>query len=375
MNPREVNPRAAQQAAPAVSAVPQPLAPPVAAVPPVAAAPRVPTTMRAVTCRRYGPPDVLCVEDLPVPSPRAGEVLLRVGAVSVSRADAAMRAADPAVARLAAGLRRPRHPVLGAELAGEVVAVGPDVSGVAVGDRLVGATGVAQGGYAEYARVPVAGTVRVPIGMSDAEVVALVEGGLTALPFLRDGGRVGARSAVCVNGAAGAVGAAAVQVAVALGAEVTAVCSAAGADLARSLGARVVVDREVEDVTSGGARFDVLLDAVGTLSLWRARRALRPGGIYLSTVPSPGILWHTLTAAVPGRRRRGRILFTGLRPAAAKAEDQTELLELAAAGRLRPVLTGTYPLEDAVAAHTLVDSGRKQGTVVLTPARTPGGAA
>lgn len=330
-----------------------------------------PTTMRAVTCRRYGPPEVLRVERLPVPQLRTGEVLVRVGAVSVSRADAAMRSADPPIARLAAGLRHPRNPVLGAELAGEVVAVGPGVDGVAVGERVVGATGVAQGGYAEYARVPATGIVGVPDAMSDAEAVALVEGGLTALPFLRDGGHVGPGQAVCVNGAAGSVGSSAVQLAVALGADVTAVCSAAGAELVRSLGASQVVDRQAQDVTAGEVRFDVVLDAVGTLSMRRVRRVLRPGGIYLSTVPTAGILWHALVAGVPGRRRRGRILFTGLRAAPAKAADQTLLLELAAAGRLRPVLDRTYPLEDAVAAHGYVDSGRKQGTVVLQPVRVP----
>lgn len=331
----------------------------------------LPATMRAVTCRRYGPPEVLAVEEVPVPVPVAGEVLLRVGAVSVSRADAAMRAADPAVARLAAGLRRPRNPVPGAEVAGEVVALGPGVQGLAVGDRVVGATGIAQGGYAEYARVPAAAVTPVPPAWSDGDAVALVEGGLTALPFLRDGGHVGPGLRVCVNGAAGSVGSAAVQLAVALGAHVTAVCSAAGADLARSLGAHEVVDRGVEDVTAGDRVFDVVLDAVGTLSLRRVRRVLRPGGTYLSTGPSAGILWHTITAALPGRRRRGRILFTGLRSAPAKAADQVRLFELAAAGRVRPVLTGSYPLEEVVAAHTLVDSGRKQGTVVLTPNPVP----
>lgn len=328
----------------------------------------VPATMRAVTARRYGPPEVLQVEHLPVPEPRAGEVLVRVGAVSVSRADTALRAADPAFARLATGLRRPRNPVPGAELAGEVVAVGPDVADVRAGERVVGATGVAQGGYAEYARVPAAGVVPVPAGISDVEAVALVEGGLTALPFLRDGGGVGPGASVCVNGAAGAVGSSAVQLAVVLGAEVTAVCSAAGADLVRSLGAAHVVDREREDVTAGGQRFDVVLDAVGTLSLRRVRRVLRSGGIYLSTVPSAAIAVQTMLAALPGRRRRrGRILFTGLRPDRLKAADQARLLQLAVAGRLRPVLDRAYPLEDVVAAHAYVGSGRKQGVVVLVP--------
>lgn len=327
----------------------------------------LPATMRAVTCRRYGPPEVLTVEELAVPVPRKGEVLVRVGAVSVSRADTALRAADPPIARLAAGLRRPRTPVPGAELAGTVVAVGPDVTRPAVGDRVVGATGVAQGGYAEYACAPAAGLVATPVGLSDAEVVALVEGGLTALPFLRDGGRVGPGSTVVVNGAAGAVGSSAVQVAVALGADVTGVCSAANVELVRGLGAVRVVDRGSQDVTRLDAQVDVFFDAVGTLSLRRVRHLLRPGGVYLSTVPSVAIAWQTVLAGLPGRRRRGRILLTGLRPAARKAADQAELLELAAAGRLRPVLDRVLPFEDAAAAHAYVETGRKRGTVVLVP--------
>ena len=333
----------------------------------VPAAAPLPRTMRAVTARRYGPPDVLRVEELLLPVPRDGEVLVAVGAVSVSRADTAMRAADPPIARLAAGLRRPRHPVPGAELSGVVAAVGPGVEGLVVGDPVVGATGIAQGGYAQYACAPAAGLVRRPTGMCDADAVALVEGGLTALPFLRDGGRVGPGQSVCVNGAAGAVGSSAVQLAVVLGAEVTAVCSGRHADLMRSLGATRVVDRTVQDVTRLDARFDVFFDAVGTLSLRRVRHLLRPGGVYLSTVPTAAIAWHTLAGGLPGRRRRGRLMTTGLRSAPQKAADQVSLLELAAAGRLRPVLDRTYRLEEAAAAHTYVETGRKAGTVVLVP--------
>jgi len=332
-----------------------------------ATSPTTTATMRAVTARRYGPPDVLRVEELPRPEPQRGEVLVRVGAVAVSRADAAMRAADPAVARLAAGLRRPRNPVFGAELAGEVVAVGDEVTTLRPGDRVVGASGIAMGGYAEYARLVAAGLVRVPDAMSDADAVALVEGGLTALPFLRDAGGVAPGQAVCVNGAAGAVGASAVQVAVALGAVVTAVASAGNADLLRSLGATEVVDYAAEDVTARRASFDVLFDAVGTLSYGRARRSLRPGGVYLSTVPGVGILWHTAAAGLPGRRRRGRIAFTGLRSADKKAADLAVLLDLAASGRLRPVLGRTFALEDAAAAHAYVETGHKRGTAVFLP--------
>lgn len=328
---------------------------------------QLPHVMRAVTARRYGPPEVLDVERLPVPRPGPGEVLVRVGAVAVSRAETHMRAADPAIARLAGGVRRPRNPVGGSELAGEVVLAGSAVTDLRAGDRVVGATGAAMGAAAEYVRVPAAGLVGVPRDMSDADAVALTEGGLTALPFLRDAGRLRAGQHVCVNGAVGAVGAAAVQLAVAAGARVTAVCGAANAALARELGASDVVDRATDDVAARRDAFDVFLDAVGTRSFRQVRRALRPGGVYLGTVPTPAIFWHTLAALVPGRRRRGRIALTGLHPPAAKAADLREMLDLSAQGLLRPVLDRIYPFEEAAAAHAYVEAGRKRGTVVLVP--------
>lgn len=327
----------------------------------------LPSVMRAVTARTYGPPEVLRVEELPVPEARPGEVLVRVQAVAVSRAETAMRAADPAIARLAAGLRRPRNPVGGSELAGEVAVADPSTTGLRPGDRVVGASGAAASAAAEYTRVPAAALVRIPDHLTAADAVALAEGALTALPFLREAGRLEPGQDVCVNGAVGAVGAAAVQLAVAMGARVTAVCSGRNVGLARELGAAEVVDYTVDDVGTRRDAFDVFFDAVGTTSLRRVRRSLRPGGVYLGTVPTASILWHTLAAPVPGRRRRGRIAFTGLRPAEKKAAYLRETLDLAARGLLRPVLDRTYPFAEAAAAHAYVETGRKRGTVVLVP--------
>ncbi len=329
--------------------------------------PALPATMRAVTVRRYGPPEVLRVEELPVPRPGKGEVLLRVGALAVSRADAAMRAADPAIVRLVSGLRGPRQPVPSSELAGVVVAVGEGVTGLEPGVRVVGATGARAAAAAEYALAPAAGVVPVPDGLSDADAVALVEGGLTALPFLRDAGRLAPGQAVCVNGASGAVGVAAVQLAVALGGTVTAVCGPANAALVRALGAAEVVDRTRADVTALTGAFDVLFDAVGTLTYRRARGALTPGGVYLTTVPSASIAWHVLATSLPGVRRRARIAFTGLRSPEAKGADIRTLLRFAADGDLRPVVGRTFPMAEVVEAHRYVDSGLKRGTAVLFP--------
>lgn len=325
-----------------------------------------PATMRAVTFRRYGPPEVLHLENLPVPVPRDGEVLVRVGGVAVSAAAAAMRAADPFIARFASGLRRPRRTVLGGELAGEVVAVGDGVTDPRVGDRVVGAAGIEMGGYAEYVRLPAEGVALIPEGIGLADAVAIVEGGLTALPFLRDHAKVRPGQHVLINGASGGVGTAAVQLATTLGAVVTGVCSAANAELVAALGADQVIDYAAVDFTRNPGAYDVVFDAVGKNSFRRCRRALKPGGIYLTTVPSAAIIVQMLGTRWIGSRRAG-IAFTGLRKPIAKAQDMAFLLELAGTGAIRPAIDRALPLADAVEAHRHVDTGRKRGAVVLTP--------
>lgn len=326
------------------------------------------TTMPAVAQRSYGPPDVLQVVRLPRTAPGPGQVRVRVRAVAVSRAEAHMRAADPPVARLASGLVRPRNPVGGGELGGEVLDVGPGVTGVAPGDRVV-AVSLHGGGYAEEATVDAAATVRVPdaVGLEDA--VAVVEGGLTALPFLRDHGRVGPGTRLLVHGASGAVGVMAVQLGVHLGAVVTGVCSDRNVELVRGLGAHHVVDRSVpgaDGALVAVGEQDVVLDAVGAAPYPTVRALLAPRGRYLTTGPSAGILLRMLgTRLRPGPR--ATLATTGLRPVAAKVADMAHLLGLTAAGDLRAVIDRRFPLEDVVEAHRLVDGGRKRGTVLLVP--------
>jgi len=326
----------------------------------------VPATMLAATYHRYGPPEALRAEEVPVPRPRHGEVLVRVGAVAASAADAALRSAHPAVARLAGGLRGPRNPILGSELAGVVVALGAGVTDVAPGERVVGATGARMGGYAQYACVPADGVARVPDGMELADAVGIIEGGLTALPFLRDQARVRPGQVVCVNGASGAVGTAAVQLAAHLGAEVVGVCSGRNADLVASLGATRVLDYTAVDLTAERVVFDVVFDTVATGSFRRCRRALTRTGVYLTTAPSPVAAVQSLLSRSRSRRRV-RLAFTGLRPQADKAADMALLLELATVGTIRPVIDRRYQLTEAAEAHRYVDTGRKRGVVVLIP--------
>jgi NADPH:quinone reductase-like Zn-dependent oxidoreductase len=322
------------------------------------------TGMNAVVHDRYGPPDVLRPAELPRPVPGPGEVVIRNRVVTVTAADCAFRAADPFFARFATGLLRPRRAVLGGNVAGEVAAIGPGAAAPPVGTRVVGVTGVAMGGYAEYTRLPAEAVVAVPDALTCADAVAVVEGGLTALPFLRDHAALGPGRRVLVNGASGAVGSSAVQLARHLGATVTGVCSTANVELVRSLGAAEVVDYTAADFTAERAAYDVVFDAVGKSSFGRCRRALRPGGAYLTTVPGLAALLQARYRHAGGRRVV--LAFTGLRPAADKARDTALLLGLAAAGEIMPVVERTWPLERAGEAHRHVDTGRKRGVVVLS---------
>lgn len=323
------------------------------------------STMNAVAFYRYGPPEVLVATRLPRPQAGPGEVVLAVRSVAVERAGCHLRAADPPVARLASGLFRPRRPVPGGTLAGEVVAVGADVPGVRCGDR-VAAVSLGGGGYAEQVAVRAAEVVPIPDAVPFDDAVAVVEGGLTALPFLRDHGRVGVGTRLLVHGAAGAIGVLAVQVGAGLGATVTGVCSTRNVELVRSLGAEHVVDRTVEDFTTAGEAYDVVFDTVGASSFTRARRALTPSGSYLTTVPSAAIGPQMLCTRLVGGQR-AVLGLTGLRSVGAKATDMAHLLELTAAGRVRAVVDRQFPLDQAADAERYVETGRKRGAVLLHP--------
>ena len=322
--------------------------------------------MRVAAYERYGPPEVVSIAEQPDPSPGAGELRIRVHAVSVGSSDGAARSGTPWFARLAFGLRAPRKPVLGSDFAGVVDAVGPGVTRFAVGDRVFGATGAASGAHAELLVVAESSAI-VPlpdsVGMTDA--AAVCDGALTALPFLRDGGHVRAGNHVLVNGASGTVGAAAVQLAKHFGAEVTAVCGPAHVELVSGLGADHVVDRTRDDVTSGDVVFDVFFDAVGKSTFRRARRVVRFGGSYLTTVPTWAIMFQQLTSRFG--RRRAVIMFTGLRKDADKVPDLKVLAELAATGELRPPIELEVTLEQIAEGYRNVDAGHKGGSVILRP--------
>ena len=243
------------------------------------------------------------------------DVLIRNHATVVSAAECTARGGKDPAARLYFGLTRPRFPVLGTSFAGEVHAVGSAVTRYRVGDQVMGSVGPTLGAHAEYVRVSEDGVIaRKPANLSWTDAVAIFDGGLTALPFLRDSARLTRGQSILINGASGAVGTAAVQLAKHLGAAVTAVTSSANLELVKSLGADEAIDYTVEDFTKSGRLYDVVFDAVGKSSYTRSRKLLKPGGIYLTTVPSLPILLQMLWTSKIGKTKAA-IAFTGLRKA------------------------------------------------------------
>lgn len=315
--------------------------------------------MRCALAGAYGPPDVIQLVTRPDPSPRAGELLIRVEAASVDSADARVRAGSfprgfGLPARLIFGWSRPRQGVLGVAFAGEVVGLGAGVSGWRVGERVCGLRGMKMGGHAELLCAPARAVARVPEGLSAEDVAGLLFGGSTAWHFLMRLGQLQPGQRVLVNGASGAVGSLALQVARWRGAKVCGVSSAKNRALVLRLGAEEHWDHAQGPVAELGPRFDLVLDAVGHLNRHSGRALLAPGGKLALAVAD---LEDTLLA-------RGPVLAG---PAPDRPEELAPLLGLAAEGQLRPVVEAVWPLERVVEAHRLVDSGRKVGHLVLRP--------
>ncbi|MGO8949514.1 MAG: NAD(P)-dependent alcohol dehydrogenase [Ktedonobacterales bacterium] len=316
--------------------------------------------MRAVVYDRYGPPEVLRLEDAPRPVPKDDEVLVKIHATTVNRTDCGWRSADPFFVRIFLGLRRPQRRILGSELAGEVAAVGTAVSEFAVGDHVFGISGF--GAHAEFVCIrqerPLA---QMPAGMPFEEAAAVCDGATSALDCLRTADLRQGRS-ILIYGASGSIGTAAVQLARSFGATVTAVCSTKHVELVRALGADAVVDYTQEDFTKNGQTYDIIFDAVGKTSFRRCRRSLKSGGIYIET--DLGFLWHVPLLALLTRRIGDKRVTLGVTRYTKK--DVVLLKELIEAGKYRAVIDRSYPLEDIVEATRYVEAGQKTGNVVLT---------
>jgi NADPH:quinone reductase-like Zn-dependent oxidoreductase len=321
--------------------------------------------MRAVVYDRYGPPEVLRLEEVERPLPKDNEVLIKVHASTVNRTDTGLRSAEYFISRFLTGLLRPKRKIPGTELAGQVEAVGPAVTEFKVGDHVFGVSASTAGAHAEFICLPeTAPLAHKPTGMTFEEAAAIPDGVILALSYLR---RMDLRK-ILIYGASGSIGTAGVQLAKYFDADVTAVCNTNNVELVSSLGADRVIDHTQEDFTKNSETYDFIFDAVGKLSFKRCRGALNPGGIYASTDLGPH--WQNPFLALwTSRIGDKKVLFPIPRYT---KQDVLFVKELCEAGKYRAVIDRRYLLEDVVEANRYVETGQKTGNVVLTvsPDRT-----
>jgi NADPH:quinone reductase-like Zn-dependent oxidoreductase len=332
--------------------------------------------MRAAVYRRYGPTDVVQIEEVERAVPRNHEVLIRVRAASVNPLDEGLIRGG---GRLVTGLRRPKVTRLGIDVAGLVEAVGRDVTQFKPGDSVFGAcigapdasalrVWIPQGAFAEHACAHQSALVMKPENVSFEQAASAPVAALTALQGLRDKGKIQAGQKVLINGASGGVGTFAVQIAKFFGAEVTGTCSTRSVDLVRSIGANHVIDYTQEDFTRGGQRYNLILDCVGNHSLSASRRVLSPGGICVMVGERSGrgmisVLGRLIAAIVLSRVESRKMVTFLARPI---NEDLTFISELMVAGKVTPVIDRRYSLSEVVEAIRYLGKGHARGKVVIS---------
>jgi NADPH:quinone reductase-like Zn-dependent oxidoreductase len=317
--------------------------------------------MKALVYRRYGGPEVLAVADVPRPEPREHEVLLRIHAASINAADRVLLRGKPFLVRLGMGFLRPRHPILGFDVAGQVEAVGNRVTQFRPGDDVFGASNF--GGFAEFACVNEERLVPKPAGVSFEDAAATPTAGYTALQGLRKG-RIAIGQNLLIDGASGGVGTFAVQIAKAYGADVTAVCSERNVEIVRALGVSRVIDYRREDFTHSGLRYDLVLAANAYRPLSDYRRVLKPDGTYVMTGGGgvqilQAMLLGALVSITSGRRM-GNLM------AIAKKNDLVALRELLETGKIRPVIDRKVMLSEVPEAIRSLEEEHARGKVVVT---------
>ena len=324
--------------------------------------------MKAIVCTKYGPAEVLQLKEVEKPVPKDNEVLIRIYATTVTSADSRARGfiVPPSYwifARLMLGLIKPRNPILGMELAGEIEAIGKEVKLFKKGDRVYASTGFGHGTHAEYMCLPEHGIVAIkPSTMTYEEAAAVPFGGITALRFLRKG-KIQKGQKVLIYGASGCVGTFGVQLAKYFGAEVIGVCSTTNLGLVKSLGADAVIDYTKDDFSKKGETYDIIFDTLGKTSLSDCMKSLKKEGVYLQAAASPALsIRMLLTSMISSKKLKGGA-------ALGKASDLIFLKELIEAGTIKTVIDRVYPLEQIVEAHRYVDKGHKKGNVVITVVR------
>jgi NADPH:quinone reductase-like Zn-dependent oxidoreductase len=318
--------------------------------------------MKAAIIEAYGSPDVVQVKEVTTPTPKANEVLIRVHAASLTPSDCAFRKGDPFIIKILYGFAKPKFPIGGVEFAGEIAAVGKDVSKFKVGEQVFGMNADSFGAHAEYLCLPQDKLIVTrPATMRPEEAVGLADGALTALIFLRDTAKIQPGQRILINGASGAVGIYAVQLAKYYGAEVTGVCSTRNIELVQAHGADTVIDYTKTDFTQNAQSYDVIFDAIGKSSFTACKNALKPDGVYMTTVPTLGIVRDMLWTALRGGKK-AKFVTAGLMQ---NTDNLNFLKELFEAGKLQAVIDSCYPLDEIAEAYRYVESERKRGNVVI----------
>ncbi len=322
--------------------------------------------MKAIKYTSYGSPEVLQVVELEKPVAGENEILIKIHATTVTATEALFRKGEPFFSRLFTGLTKPKLTTLGEELSGVVEAIGKDITCYQVGDEVFGTAGPKFGANAEYLSSPEDGVLAIkPSNLNHEEAAASVDGWLTALPFLRDTGKIQQGQKVLIYGASGSVGAAAVQVANYYGAEVTAVCSSANIEWVKALGAKHIIDYTKQDFSKTGETYDIIFDAVGKISFLQTKKSLTPGGIFLEAAFSMGFMMMVLWSSVRGGKK-ARTAATGLRKPKERTKDLELLKELLESGEIKPAVDRIYPLDQIVEAHRYVELGHKKGNVAIS---------
>ncbi|MBR8837458.1 MAG: NAD(P)-dependent alcohol dehydrogenase [Stigonema ocellatum SAG 48.90 = DSM 106950] len=313
--------------------------------------------MKAVIIRRYGSPEVLQYEDVEQPKIKPDQLLVKVHATTVNPIDWKIR---QGMFKLISGSKFPI--ILGFDLSGEVVEVGSGVTHFKPGDPIYGNVGFPGGAYAEFAAVPEKSAALKPTNMTYEEAATVSGAALTALQALRNQGNIQSGHTVLINGASGGVGIFAVQIAKALGAEVTAVCSTKNLELVKSLGASRLIDYTQQDFTQDTTQYDIIFDAVGKQSFSSCKGVLKPNGVYVTTLPSPDSIFQSiLTLLIPGKK--AKIVFES-----PNSQDLVYLKELIESGKIRTVIDRTYPLQELAAAHAYSETGRAVGKIAIAVA-------
>ena len=323
------------------------------------------THMKAIVLHKYGSPDVLNLEEVQKPIPKDNEVLVKVHAASVNAGDWHLMRADPFLIRLMFGLLKPKHSILGSDVAGRVEAVGRNVTHFQPGDEVFGdVAGNGFGAFAEYVSAPEDTFVSKPSSLTFEEAAAVPLAAVTALQGLRDHGQIQAGQKVLINGASGGVGTYAVQIAKSYGAEVTGVCSTSKVEMVRSIGADHVIDYTQEDFTQNGQQYDLILAVGGNRGLAEYKRALAPKGIYVMVGGSSAAQMFQAMLLGPLHSRNGGKQM-GSMMAQPNQKDLATVKELVDAGKVVPVVDKQYPLSEVPDAIRYLEAGRAQGKIVI----------